>query len=82
MKNNKFLSTLELKSGYHQIPINEVDVPSIYNSSRQLRFKRMEFGHSGTQSTFQRLVVNVLQLVLGKFTVVYMDDIINSHRRQ
>src|SRR3954470_7392663 len=71
---------MDLTSGYHHVQIAPEDkektaftVPGIKGNLYQ--WKVMPFGLKGAPATFQRLMNNMLKPILGKFTVVYIDDI-------
>ena len=71
-------TSLDLKSGYWQIPILEKDrdKTSFSTDSGTYRFCRMPFGLCNAPATFQRLMQVILEPVLNKFAMVYLDDII------
>ena len=71
-------STLDLKSGYWQIPIAAEDRNKTAFSCGwgTFRFTRMPFGLHNAPATFQRLMQRVLHSVLNKCALVYLDDII------
>jgi len=73
-----YFSTIDLASGFHQIEINKKDIPKTAFSveSGHYEFIRMPFGLKNAPCTFQRVMDNVLRDFLGKFCLVYMDDII------
>lgn len=72
-------STLDLASGFHQIPL---DVSSKHKTAfatmnRQFQYRVMPMGLAGSPITFQALMVNkVLPDLLFKNVIVYADDII------
>jgi hypothetical protein len=75
-----WFTTIDLTSGYHHVRLSEEDkektafaVPGIKGSLYQ--WKVMPFGLKGAPATFQRLMNMMLKPVLGKFAVVYIDDI-------
>lgn len=74
----KFFTTLDLKSGYHQINLAEKDRKktafSINNGKYE--FCRLPFGLKNAPGIFQRAVDDILRDEVGKICHVYVDDII------
>lgn len=73
-----YFSTLDLASGFHQIEVNEKDIPKTAFSVEHghYEFLRMPFGLKNAPSTFQRVMDNILREHIGIRCLVYMDDII------
>ena len=73
----KFLSTLDLASGYWQVQIDEEDRKKTAFSSPSaghFEFVVMPFGLSNAPATFQRLMSEVMRGIKG--CKVYLDDIL------
>lgn len=77
-KNNKYFSVVDLKSGFHQIPLREEDMEktafSINNAKYE--FTRLPFGLKNAPAIFQRALDDILRQYIGKICYVYIDDII------
>ena len=75
----KWFSTLDLKSGYWQVPITEQDKAktAFRTSSGQLfEFSQVPFGLCNAPATFSRLMDRVLAGLHWETCLFYLDDII------
>jgi len=74
----KIFSTLDLKSGFHQVNLDERDrEKSAFSvNNGKYEFCRLPFGLKNAPSIFQRAIDDVLRDEIGKSCHVYIDDII------
>ena len=75
----RWFSTLDLKSGYWQVPIQEQDKEktAFHTSSGQLfEFNQVPFGLCNAPATFSRLMDRVLAGLHWETCLFYLDDII------
>ncbi|GFU69355.1 retrovirus-related Pol polyprotein from transposon 297 [Trichonephila clavipes] len=72
------MSTLDLKSGYFELAISPKDIEKTTFITRNgtYAFLRMPFGLSGAALNFQKAIDIILKPVIGRFVMVYMDDVI------
>lgn len=73
-----YFTTLDLTKGFYQIEVEPSDRHKTAFSTRNghFEFLRMPFGLKNAPATFQRLMNTVLDGLIGKDCLVYLDDII------
>ena len=74
----KYFSTLDLCSGYHQLPMAEEDKEKTGFSTPDghYQFTVMPFGVCNGPSSFQRLMSVVLRVLQWQICLVYLNDVI------
>lgn len=78
LANATYFTTLDLKSGYHQITLAERDreQTSFSVNGGKYEFCRLPFGLKNAGSIFQRAIDDVLHEQIDKSCYVYVDDVI------
>lgn len=78
LRNAKIFSTIDLRSGYWQVELNERSkkYTAFATPCGLYQFKVLPFGLKNSPSTFQRLMNEVLRGYIGTFCFVYLDDIL------
>lgn len=79
LRDATFLTSLDIKSAYWQVPLTEESKPltAFTIPGRGLfQFCRMPMGLHNSSATWQRLVDNVLGAGLEPYVFVYLDDIV------
>lgn len=75
---SRYFTVLDLKSGFHQIPLKPTDIEktafSINNG--KFEFTRLPFGLKNAPAIFQRALDDILRPHIGVRCYVYIDDII------
>ena len=76
----QLLPSLDLKWGYHQVPVREEDrdITTWITPFGVYRFKRMLFGLRNSGATFQRLIDQLRKLLTLLLLLLYLDDILYS----
>lgn len=78
LSGNEFFTTLDLASGYYQVPIREQDKhkTAFVTPEGHFEFNRMPFGLANAPATFQRIIHQVLGSLRHREALAYLDDII------
>ena len=81
-KDNKYFSSLDLLSGYHQISVetNSREITAFSDGQNLYQYARMPFGVTNGPASFSRLVAVVLSGIPFDIAQAYLDDIIVSGR--
>jgi hypothetical protein len=78
LKDAKFFSKIDLRSGYHQMKIRPDDIPKTAFVTRygQYEFTVVSFGLTNAPAYFMNMMNKVFMDELDKFVVVFIDDIL------
>ena len=78
VRETKFFSTLDLKAGYHQIPVEEgdKDKTAFVVGDGLYEYSYLPFGLKNAPAHFSRVMMSVLAGLIGTVVLVYLDDLI------
>jgi hypothetical protein len=78
LSGSKWFCTLDLASGYWQVPVAEKDRPKTGFVTRKglFQFKVLPFGLCNAPATFERLMELVLRGLQWESCLIYLDDVI------
>jgi hypothetical protein len=78
LKEAKYFSKIDLKYGYHHVPIEKTNVWKTTFKSKEGIFEWlvMPFGLTNSPTTFTRMMDDIPRPFTNTFVVVYLDDIL------
>ncbi|XP_075990295.1 uncharacterized protein LOC142985939 [Anticarsia gemmatalis] len=78
LSGNNFFTTLDLASGYYQIPMDEGSqhLTGLITPDGHYEFKRMPFGLSNAPAVFQRMINKILGNRRFEYALAYLDDVL------
>lgn len=78
LNGSKYFTTLDLASGYHQIPLDEESVPktAFVTPDGHFEFLRVPFGLANAPAVFQRAINRILGPLRFETAMAYLDDVL------